>query len=215
MNIAEKLKEWLARGGDPAKLEAVIGEQDAREKEAEALGIAFKADGGLSGADQPEAIQAPPPVDGEPMMEAEPEGDELDMIVELIGQALAPMNAKLDAIVQAVGGIATAEKMAAMHSGMSGMLDELKACVGGYQKQKDDESVAISQALQAAREQAAQLEARLKELEGDQPAALRQGYRASQDPATTTIPDRLKEAGPKADPLDPMVTAMKAAFQGR
>lgn len=210
--IPEKVKEWLARGGDPARLEAVIAEQDAREKEAEALGVAFKAADAPAEGDAMMADQAAAPADGE---DAQAEGDELDMIVELIGQALAPMNAKLDTILEAVGGIATAEKMAQMHSGMAGMLDEMKNSMLGQQKQKDDETAQIREALAAAQQQTAQLEARLKELEGDQPALLRQGYRASQDPATTVIPERLKDAGPRPDPLAPMLAAIEAAYQGQ
>lgn len=135
------------------------------------------------------------------------------VLVSAFQQALAPLAERLD-----------------VETKMRGALDELKSVAATYTTKKDDELASLKESQAAeteqlrtalkeaqaaatkAQQQATAIDARLKTLEGEQPAAAR-GYRPSQD-AGTVIPEgsRLKEGSPEPDPLAPHMTAILGAL---
>lgn len=201
-------------GISPDRAEALIVSQaEMTEKALQDAGVVFKASAPTIAIDTEDATEAPETPgeipDAEDVAEApepasDPAGDPgityvgdmepepfAQLIAATIRQELAPLVSALD-ITKTLGG----------------HMDELKGMMGSYTAKKDAEGseqserlAALEAAITANAAQAEHLKASLKELEGDQPRAVK-GYRASQDPATA-IQDgsALKASAPSADPV--------------
>lgn len=204
--LAEKIKALkLLFGNDTELVDAVLGQAEATQKEADAAGVVFKAPPPFAAAPDEEKPVPPtdekaPPVPGEeaPMgeepLEEEPDtgayvGDMapeefMAMLTNALSTAIAPL-------MEAVN----------IESKMRGAIDEMKAMVGGYATQKDDAIAKQQEQVDQLKQQITTQEAKLKELLGEQPTGAK-GYRATQDAATITTDERLKALEPKADPFD-------------
>lgn len=219
MLTPEKRKEFEARLG-PAAVASILGEVEQTEKSADGLGVRHK------GEDQPErtarwdgtqwvettkADAMPPELDAK----AEGDGGEMAMEDELIeaeplddapagefvgdmtpdefmGMLTTAMQATFAPLIEALN----------IESKMRGVVEEVKGIASGYQTTKDAaaaEAADLAQQIATLKAEQAATAAKLKELEGDQPASATAGYRASLHGPPPTIP-ALKDAAPQIDP---------------
>lgn len=198
----EKIAAFKALfGDDPTLVGAFMTNVAQTEKEADAQGVAFKADGGESAQAMADAAG-----DAAVVGDAEVEDDAgLFTAEELqtLAAALAPL------LVSAMTGATTKA---------AGEVAEVRAEVATVKAKTADLDAAIAAATKAATdlqarqaelaEAEARLNARVKELEGDQP----QGYRRpSQDPANTLTAEQIAQkeyAIPGKTALDSQVDFM-------
>lgn len=204
-----KLKALVALLGSEAA-QSLLGQVEQTAKAADAAGVAYKA------ASTPEEVtiggvvytlKAPPPgapmdpaaatAPAVPMAEepAEPEAEAPD-IEELLSKKVGDLTGEeLFALIAAASGTAAMEAMdgkigdyATKMAEMKSQYEAMGKAFGAMQAQKDDERAQLKATVD-------QLNARLKELVGDMPAA---GYRPSQV-ADSTI-----------SPSDPLAASVKA-----
>lgn len=231
--VKERLDDLVRLLGDSALAEQVIRAAETTQKAIDGQGVAYKsvdattvyvAPDGTQGiihdgqfvalkAVEPPAVtteeKAPP--EGEMEMEmpaGEMGGDGLTLSPEdltAIGQAVA------SAIAPLVGALDIESKMRGHVDSVRSGVDELKTMFGGYQKQKDSEAAeqateiaTLKAAIEKGAKGAAALAARLAELEGDQPIALKSGYRASTADDTVRTKDAGADQTPPANPFADM-----------
>lgn len=226
MLTPEKRKEFEARLG-PAAVASILGEVEQTEKSADGLGIRHK------GEDQPKRTaewdgtqwvettkaDAMPPA----LADAKAEGDGGEMLVEdelieeepldeepagdFLGDMMADeFFARQAEALQVV--LAPLIEALNIESKMRGVVDEVKSITAGYQTTKeaaDANAADLAQQIATLKAEQAATAAKLKELEGDQPASATAGYRASLHGPPPTIP-ALKTSAPQVDP------AMEAFF---
>lgn len=232
--VKERLEELTRLLGDSALVQRVLQAAETTQKTIDEQGVAYKSDDaptvyiapdGTQGliqdgqfvalkAVEPPVVEteekAPPEGEMDAAMSPEDEGgltlspEDLTAIGQAVASAIAPL----------VGALDIESKMRGHMDAMRGGVDELKTMFGGYQKQKDSEAAdqaatiaTLKAAIEKSDQERADFAARLAELEGDQPIALKNGYRASGDPATVrkkegdgdTPPDQPPPANPFAD----------------
>ena len=181
-----KVKELAALLNIPVEqVQSLVAQTQTKEQKIAADGVAFKADD--MGAVTEDALppDAEDVADGGADEATEPDGDE-NMLTP------AELGAIADAVVAKLAPMLDLEKKMAAHAndiktGVAGMM-------GQYATKKDAEQADLTQ-------QIANLTARLKELEGDQPKSTK-GYRASLDTATVTTKPSQEPTG---DPLNTFV----------
>ena len=178
----------------PELAAALVAEAERTVKAADHAGVTYKdapAELVINGATYtlkqqaaPAAPPAAPPLPDEPAPEApaldlggpEPLTDETDVMDLTVGQLKQVFAEALELVL---GGIS--QKMADMRA----QYEAMGKAFGALQTEKslrDGELAALQQSRDALAQQVQALDARLRELEGDQPAW--SGYRASADPAT-------------------------------
>jgi hypothetical protein len=219
----EKLKALeLLLGGDLAA--EVVDQADKTVKAADAAGVAYKAaepDGEITVNGVTYTVKAPMPpeqmaeaamteaADAAAEMVDDAEGvedaGEMDDATDIVDLTVGQLKAVLaDALEMVIGGMSS--KMADMRS----QYEAMGKAFGAMQATKDTAAGEL-EALKASRDalaaQVGAMDARLKELEGDQPT-LSGGFRASES-ATTAV---AAPATVKAGPLNPAEAAYRAIW---
>lgn len=222
MLTPEKRKEFESRLG-PAAVASILGEAEQTEKSADGLGVRHKgaADSptrtaewdGAQWVETTKADTMPPELDAkaggdgadvaieddltEEPLDEEPAGEFVgDMTPDaFVGLITTALQATFAPLIEALN----------IEAKMRGVVEEVKGITANYQTTKEDADAQRAQELAALNQQIASLKAdqdaataKLKELEGDQPASA-QGYRASLHGPAPTIP-ALKDAAPQIDP---------------
>lgn len=200
----EKIAQLKALLGNEDLVQAVIGQAETTQKEADAAGVAYKATDEVVAEMIPETDAKAPPEEG---MEIEAEVEDtggsyvgdmtpdefMAMLSSALTQALTPLVGAMN-----------------METKMRGMMDELKSAFGGYTAQKDaseaeqvERVTQLETALKEALDIQSQIATELAELKGDQPRAVK-AFRASTS-EETVISDthRLKDVIPTSDPQQP------------
>jgi hypothetical protein len=228
--VKERLEELTRLLGDSALVQQVLQAAETTQKAIDGQGVAYKsndsptvytAPDGTQGIIQDgqfvalKAVESPVveveekalPEEAAEMPAEEMAGDGLTLSPEdltAIGQAIA------DAIAPLVGVLDIESKMRGHVDSVRSGVDELKTMFGGYQKQKDSESAeqtatiaTLKAAIERSDKDRANFAARLAELEGEQPIAMKGGYRASTADDTVrtkeTEADQASPANPFAD----------------
>lgn len=198
---------WLAKMLGRETVQALAEQATATQKEADAAGTTYKAAKPPIAPDDPAAIETkadgamPDPTmggdmepdPGDPNEGAEPgegyEGSEGDNAIDIQMQDLHDALDKivLSRITEAIGPIkALIEGSTAATTKETGtLMTAMKELAGG---------------IDAIRAENKTLKARIASLEGDLPKSEIEKRRATNSTANTEIPERLKEAQPKADP---------------
>lgn len=225
-----KKEALLQLGLSEQSLAAVLGTAELKEKEADQAGIRYKdADPILAAlkawigetvkevlaapvADEVPVVEEPAAAtkdDGEGDMEVmaeEPEVEEqADGMEDVGGLTLSPedITAIGEAVAAAIqASLAPLVGAMDMETKMRGHLNEIKGLFGNYTTTKDAETAQTKAKVE-------NIDARLKELEGDQPAV--QSTRPSRDPATAIRTDAellavVKAANNGAGPFDDIIS---------
>lgn len=175
----EKIKQLtdLLGGDDLAK--QVLGAVDAAEKQAQERGLTYKQ--------QSEAEPKPAEVETKSGDKKDDDGDDDDM--DGMDEATAKAyKAMLPHIVKTI------------HALTKGSNIEDAAAREARAAKKEAKQEKAKAKRKELNDKIAALEAQLKELQGDQPRVLSQGFRASQSDQTILNPSMLKEVN-QADPL--------------
>lgn len=185
--ISEKIKAFAALLKDDELVQSILDQAEAKEKEAQNLGVAFK-----EGEDEPETetpVAAVAP--DEPQIEAKSDDETGNMEEEIEGEpVIGDMTPD-----EFAGLLATA-----MSKAMEPYQAEVKALKASMTK-KDDSEADLREALELQAKTVKQLKSQLDELSGSQPRLQTKGYRASQDDATVVKENsKVKGLQPTVDP---------------
>lgn len=222
--LTEAKKAVLASRVGPDILAELLSGIEQTEKAADAAGVAYKSAQRVAVMDEATGqwvevvAKAAMPPEMAAAMDAKAEGDGGEMIEdELIEEPMddppageyvgdmdpAAFKLLISEAVQSV--FAPVLEQLAVADKMRGAADELKSIATAYQTTKDAADAERTQQIEALSRQLAALKAeqadaiaKIKELEGDQPAALNTGYRASLNGPPPT--GAALKSAPSADP---------------
>jgi hypothetical protein len=212
MLTKEKETELRSLLGDQSDLlDQLLAKAVQTDKAAQSANVAYKDDDSLRAFIREEiaaALKTAAPADAAAPPLGNAEEDALDdgaddaLEDDTGGLSLSPDD------LTAIGGIITEQlaplvKALDIATKLAGHVDELKGMMGGVATKDDARAVELT----ALKEQQAKIDARLKELEGDQPrgGVWRPGapaYRASAASDTVTTNTSLKEGEPAPDPIN-------------
>ncbi len=185
--IAEKVKKFIATlGGDEKKVQEALEKAELTEKDAEALGIAWKGGDpdpeGEPAGEEPEGEEPEgDDPEGDDPEGDDPEGDEKSFLGNMTSKQFQELQGEsLKGVIEPLGV----------------QLKEIQTA----QAKVDDTQISLKEAVDNQSKRLEGMDKRLKELEGETPRG-RDGYRPSQDDDTVISDDHtLKGVKPEMDP---------------